>query len=669
MSRLLFLLAFVPVLAGCGLFLSEEGRPCPCAQDQFCCEEQQVCAPSEAACAHPGPAGEGEGEGEGEGDNGEGEAEGEGEDLCATLPGWEECDGDVYRWCFGGSVIAVDCAAQLLTTSCVSLEQTGPTCAAASLGRCLFADAADPGAEILLQCPPGQVCAVDPEGSAGPSGTCVEATTRACDDDVLLGGTAGCTDVGFGLRHRPACVDGQFILQACPADTRCVVTDDETGEEVLVDGCLATEGDACTAETSCFLGVDDVSGALLLGLCPVGDACTEVCKGVACEQANTRCINDDGVAACRCAPGFTLNDEGACVDAGVCAVAGVCPQEHRGQCVPTIAGARCDCDAGFVNDGGVCRDPTPCSPAPCHEPNRAVCTEVGFDAVCSCSPGYEDADGVCADVNPCSPDPCTNPARDLCTVVGTWPSLSARCDCTPGTVEMNGLCVSTCPDGQHADGDVLEPNECAAQAAALPVQGAFSGVEFRSLSIAPVHDVDFFRVTPGNTPMLVVFDRADEISVSPPIATHVEFPGLLVARVDADTLFSVAARSPGATPSYQAGATRFYPEDDYSGGTPTPIHGGGAVNEVDDFDDDVIEFITTVPVQIRNVGEGLDVNVQVREAPSNAHITSASVTCAPTVVARECYRYVGSQFYVTVTLTVRKSTTRAVGIDAYTLSW
>lgn len=164
------------------------------------------------------------------------------------------------------------------------------------------------------------------------------------------------------------------------------------------------------------------------------------------------------------------------------------PGEHllEGRCVPDEVSSGDDGEPGPEQKD-------PCAPNPCTQPLRGQCSAVSGVAVCACDPGTREVEGGrCVALDACDPNPCTTPHKTVCSATGG----SAVCACDPGYVPEGDGCQPEAPPitcaGQHATGDVFEPDECPLLAHAIDATGAQN--EFHTLGPA-ADDVDWLRHT------------------------------------------------------------------------------------------------------------------------------------------------------------------------------
>lgn len=122
-----------------------------------------------------------------------------------------------------------------------------------------------------------------------------------------------------------------------------------------------------------------------------------------------------------------------------------CTQEHRTQCENRNGQAVCSCDAGTIEQNGVCQVITSCDPNPCTQEHRTQCRMVNNVATCECDPGYVLSGDHCEVLPLPSCDAC-----DLsCPEHASCDFRTGRgkvCVCEPGFQDhdRNGTCEPTC---------------------------------------------------------------------------------------------------------------------------------------------------------------------------------------------------------------------------------
>jgi Cys-rich repeat protein len=315
------------------------------------------------------------------------------------------------------------------------------------------------------QCVPGElVCACVNDGG------CFE-----LNDDDLCNGSLHCVD-------GKCIIDPQSKVVCEASDDPCLayVCDGESGEcleETAGEGDECDDGDACTADDSCWEGqcvgvvedcddgnpctIDNCStefGCLYNPVgsesCDDGNKCTNpdtcmdgVCIGqsIDCEDGNP-CTENSCLPASGCQ---SAELDGACEDGDLCTTGD--------QCVDAVCkGTELIC----VEDGNPCTNDF-CDPAAgcVHEPNDLPCDD---DNECTladhcvageCVPGellYE-----CDDENPCTTDSC-NADSGACI----YTNNAQPCDdgdlCTDGDQCANSICVSGTPKDCDDDNGCTE---------------------------------------------------------------------------------------------------------------------------------------------------------------------------------------------------------------------
>jgi len=486
----------------------------------------------------------------------------------------------------------------------------------------------------------------------------------------------------------------------CPSGTQCTgVLDDLTATSfvpVCIDIGPNVEGEGCLATTDCGVGLTCVN-SLCTRMCDPGHpcaggvACTPLtisgrgtpygaCLPVkgpcsvagVCTQANrTTCAVAGHVAVCTCNAGFT-DDNGTCRDNTPC-TPNPCSGGNRNTCVPSGLGFTCACDAGFTDDNGTCRDSTPCSPNPCTGGNRTQCTPSGFTFACGCDAGFTDDAGVCRDNTPCSPNPCTGANQTQCTATG----FTFTCGCDPGSIPSGGGCKPGCAGGSHSDGDSFEPNECSAQAAALPKTAAGSSPIAASASIGPLTtDVDYYQVAAATGHYFVTLLDADaamcsgvsgKVSDLQFASTTFDYYG----ETGGGPLSCVHQSAQVANPTYGLAVLDFNVSDgDYPGigSTPftVPTNRGWAANRIDTSDWDLVTFRAAAPLDIRSQGAALDISVNLVNPANGSVIQTLSATCQGSLAPRTCISLTGSGT-VEVRMTIRANS--FPNLTAYRLDW
>ncbi len=184
------------------------------------------------------------------------------------------------------------------------------------------------------------------------------------------------------------------------------------------------------------------------------------------------CEAPQGVAVCRCDPGFE-EVAGACTEvrtceANTCGGHGTCSVGAAGpECACTLgwAGRFCDaCDtaAGYYDDGtGRCTLDA-CSPNPCTtDPARGLCAVVNHRAVCQCNAGTHDENGACVADTTCTATSCSG--HGACSIQ----SMAVKCACNTGWSAAHcDQCDAAA--GYHMDGaggctrDACLPTPCTA---------------------------------------------------------------------------------------------------------------------------------------------------------------------------------------------------------------
>jgi hypothetical protein len=339
----------------------------------------------------------------------------------------------------------------------------------------------------------GPVCPPDACGTHGRCDTSSGAVVCACEPGYR-GMRCDQCDTGYVTDGRGGCTNSPCDPNPCtqPDRTRC-----SSGPMGAVCACNpGTHEDArgacvpdvtCTATTCNGHGTCALDGTTLRCTCAADyagarcDACApdahpdgmggctrDVCRPSPCTEARRSvCVAAMGVARCDCDAGYHL-DGGVCVVDEVCTATrcsghGSCSVSMgRASCVCATgyAGVTCDaCATGFHPDGrGGCTT-DPCLPSPCTVARRSVCVAMGATAVCNCDAGYHpDGAGGCTN-DPCLPDPCASRGMACRNTAGAAECYTPMCNdsnpCTDDAV-VGGRCVNT----PRADGSTCTTTAC-----------------------------------------------------------------------------------------------------------------------------------------------------------------------------------------------------------------
>jgi len=440
-------------------------------------------------------------------------------DLCSA----GQCRGEIIESCCvadcecdDGDVCTTD---QCIANTCVNdSAPTGTSCDDGDL--CTVNDACDQG--LCLGGGPPDCTSFDDDCNLGVcnpvDGSCEAQTTNeggACDDGDLCNTAKTCSlgvceggvpvdcsglddDCNVGVctpgvgceiqtaNEGGACDDGDLCTTgetcsagACGAPVDCSPVDDPCNVGVcnpttgacepqpLADGTTCEDGNACTADDTCQLGVctggappdcddanectddtcDDLAGCqstpVLDGTtCDDGDLCTEtdICGSGACAGTALDCSSLDdvcNVGACNAGSGLCeaqpSNEGGTCDDSELCTENDVCT---AGVCGGSALDCSAEDDACFVgvcnsgtgicepveqpdgtacDDGDACTMDTTCTTGVCGDPTPVTCDDGNSCTVDTCDSGTgciftPDDD---QDENS-EPDPCDD--GDLCTV-------------------------------------------------------------------------------------------------------------------------------------------------------------------------------------------------------------------------------------------------------------
>lgn len=297
-----------------------------------------------------------------------------------------------------------------------------------------------------------------------------------CNDDDACTNTDTCQ---AGL-----CTAGEVVV--CTPQDECHlagICDSGTGcsNPEQVDGVVCEDGNACTATSSCQVGVCAGADPVVcgqsdqchdVGTCDVG---TGICSnpekvdGSACNDSNACTVTDTcQVGVCTGADPVTCTPQDQCHDAGTCDVGtGLCSNPV------TVDGAAC-------NDGNPCTVTDTCLIGVCTAGEPVVCTpqdqchNAGLCDIDTGCPNPPKPDGAtCDDGNACTQsdtcqagdctgaDPIVCPAGNLCEDVGTCDAGTGVCSTpTPVTCSPLDQChvAGTCDIGTGACSNPAAPN-------------------------------------------------------------------------------------------------------------------------------------------------------------------------------------------------------------------
>ncbi|MEZ4264982.1 MAG: hypothetical protein R3F39_01290 [Myxococcota bacterium] len=363
--------------------------------------------------------------------------------------------------------------------------------------------AADSGVEVEVATDAAAEIEAGPDAdSDGPSTGCP--VGAACDDgdpcteNDLCGAGGGCAGTAMDCDDGVACTKDQCAAGVCEhalsagfclsegaaslcvnnlADdpqNSCQICDASGGQAATwkskAEGAPCDDGDACTTQDLCEIGVCKGTGSLTCttanpcaeASCVPASGCVESPKAGPCDDGNA-CTGPDACADTECVgPALAT----ACDDGDDCTVGDTC---SGGACVGGPADTCddgdpctedfCDPALGCQHDATApCDDQDPCTVDSC-DGGTGACTHAPFDGPCEdgdlctsgevCSGGAcEGAEPVdCDDANPCTADSCepTVGCRHL--------FLSTPCDdgvaCTSVDTCVTGVCfgakTGSCP--------------------------------------------------------------------------------------------------------------------------------------------------------------------------------------------------------------------------------
>ncbi|MSP90997.1 MAG: hypothetical protein EXR79_04210 [Myxococcales bacterium] len=425
------------------------------------------------------------------------------QDLCDTVQGCRyvtkvgSCDDGkvctqgescVDGACKGGSAVLCEDGSQC------TIDQCDPVvgCVAVALGQgsacvpgdpCKQAGVCDKGTcvpTVAVSCDDGTPCTTDT--CAAGKGTCVhEAAGGTCND-----GNA-CTE--SDTCQGSVCV-GKSIETCCKSDLQCADSAPCTAETcvkgscqtdlALLNGKACEDGNVCTKQEQCVLGVCVASG---FDKCSDDNPCTvDVCdpqkgcqhqglpEGASCDDGDV-CDGSDVCQAGGCKVGTALT----CKDANPCTL-DVCDKQKGCQFTPHTSD--CDdlnactvkdsCSSGTCLGTAVkCDDKTPCTADGC-DPKKG-CVYVPVPAPCSDGSTCTSADACkagscvgaaidCGDGNPCTLDSCdgaTGCQHDAAATEGTGCDDGSACtlgDTCKGSVCATGTTI-TCDDKNSCTDD------------------------------------------------------------------------------------------------------------------------------------------------------------------------------------------------------------------------
>ncbi|KAK7453175.1 hypothetical protein BaRGS_00039658 [Batillaria attramentaria] len=138
------------------------------------------------------------------------------------------------------------------------------------------------------------------------------------------------------------------------------------------------------------------------------------------------------------------------------------------QCIgnATCSRGQCECDSGFVSDGGVCKIPDPvvqvllgeaCPDPLCSAVLNANCRH----GVCECASGFHDSGNKTTCVQSIAAGgACTSGVSDPSQCTGNAICARGRCECGAGFFSNGGLCKRRGLPGQPCSATVKHPEQC-----------------------------------------------------------------------------------------------------------------------------------------------------------------------------------------------------------------
>ena len=338
--------------------------------------------------------------------------------------------------------------------------------------------------------PLGTQCAPDDDqgepaclqGSCSTEGLCVSAvlTGMPCDDGDPCTTDDTCTEAGLcqggGATKCPS--TGPCEIGLCDSLSGCVSLP-------VADGLLCDDGDPCTVQTSCELGVcaggDNLCACLEDADCyEDGDLCngTPICVdlpngGKGCQ------IDPESLITCAepadpCLTALCVPEDGSCIESVLvgasCDDGELCTQNDVCDDAGGCAGLELVCDDGVPCTGDGCEEGlcvfTSLDGAPCDDGEPCTVQDTCLDAGCA---GQAKS---CDDQDPCTLDSC-DPETGVCVNLF---EEGALCDdgsaCTEGDSCSQGVCVGiafVCDDDNVCTDDGCDPaSGCVHEANSLP---------------------------------------------------------------------------------------------------------------------------------------------------------------------------------------------------------
>ena len=268
-----------------------------------------------------------------------------------------------------------------------------------------------------------------------------------------------------------------------------------SGQACTAAGCTTTG--ACCVNATCatitaaqcaqahgnFVAAGTCNGSV--NPCPLQGACCNQATGVCVQEAQSSCVDANGlplfwIANGSCSPNPCAgNPTGACCDVG-----GGCFQTTKANCNGTwTAGGSCVGTTVLCAPSGACCDPltglcqivfaancptsaqffpnTSCKPLPC-TPTGSCCTTQG--CILTLASDCQALNGVFVGTTSCSPNPCPGPRGACCTAsltaVGNNCVLTTQGNCPTGSLFLPNTTCSPNPCPSTETGACCGPNGC-----------------------------------------------------------------------------------------------------------------------------------------------------------------------------------------------------------------